>query len=147
MDRIALIILSFAFFLSSYGCHAGEMETSKQVRGTNEGYAELIDLAEEKGSIRVILHLIVPEIQELSAKAARLKDPQEITEADRKIKEIITAKADMVIDLITGTDFRIIHRYETLPLLAITASPEAIKKLAHSKDISSIILDKSIPLN
>lgn len=133
--------------LSSYGCRAKGLEPAKQDLSKNEGYAGLIDIAEEKGSVRVIVHLIVPGIEELSAKAAKLKDQKEITKSDREIKERITAKADMVISLMTGTDFKIIHRYETLPLLAIEASPAAIKKLAHSEDISSIILDKSRPLN
>jgi hypothetical protein len=147
MNRLLFLISVIVFTVSSYGCHSTNGDRQRQGFSTSDEYARLLDLAMSKGSIKIIVKLKVPGIEDLRISAFRQKDPAERDSAEKEIAARIKEEADSVIRLLAGTDFSINHRYSTLPLLALEVSPDALKKLAYSEVVSSIIEDKPIPLN
>ncbi len=132
---------------TTFGCPLinGE-DLERKTRNTGK-FAFLIAEAEKKGSIKVIIRLKAPEIEELTKSAAGLKDPDAAAQADREIAAKIAAVADAVLTQIKETRYRINHRYDLLPLLALDVSAEALRILALSPDVLSITEDKPIPLH
>jgi len=107
----------------------------------------LTALVKKKGVVKVIVRLNVPGIEELTHSAAQLKDPAAIAKMDKEMANRITAVADSVLNQLKDTHYKINHRYDSLPLLSLDISAEALKILSSSPDVIDITEDKSMPIH
>jgi hypothetical protein len=107
----------------------------------------LMKTAEQKGYIKVIVQLIVPNIKELQRTLALSENPTTKTQIRQEIAQSIAEVTDSVINQIKNTPYRINRRYPSLPLLALNVSPEALVILQSSPDVLKIFEDKLSPLN
>lgn len=147
MNRLIFLLLSLMVLFTTFGCPLINGEDLERNTGNTGRFAFLIAEAEKKGSVKVIIRLRAPEIEELTKSSAQLKDPDAAAQADREIAAKIAAVADAVLTQIKDTRYRINHRYDSLPLLALDVSVEALRILALSPDVLSITEDKPIPLH
>ena len=77
--------------------------------------SELLERAESAGSVRVIVELAGEDIQ---------------------------ATQDQVLQALTGTQYRVLHRYHAGPFLALEVSAEALRRLAQSPIVRRIEEDR-----
>lgn len=140
------ISLFLMAFLSASSCMAPVSGKKDKDLSRTEEVEKLLSLAQEKGVIKVIVELKVPEIEKLTRSAAKLKDPDEIATADREIAERIAKTADSVIDQLKKTHYKINRRYSTLQYLAMDVSVEALEILLASPDVGGIEEDVPEPL-
>jgi subtilisin family serine protease len=143
------LIINAITFSSSWADGTPVMQ--KAVRGD-----ELMDIARNEGTARIIVKLDVPDIQTLTtaSNAYRMKksekqDVQEALKADAKLSAEISSIADSVISQLQdmGLPFEINHTYSTLPLIAMNVSEETLKMLDTITEVVNITKDKlSFPL-
>ena len=147
MNRFFPLLLSVIVLLATFGCSTIKLAHHEQNFSDTEEFAKLIAIAKKRGVVKVIVRLKVPEIDALTRSAAQLKDPVATAQADQEIATRITAVADSVLNLIKNTRHSINHRYDSLPLLALEASVEALRILRSSPDVLNITEDRPIPLH
>jgi hypothetical protein len=80
---------------------------------------ELVERASAEGTVRVIVGFRLPPGATADAAA------------------IATAR-EAVLRQVAGTRHRVLRAYETIPFVALEASPEALRALAASPDVSSV---------
>ncbi len=113
-----------------------------------------LDLLRQKawseGSVRVIVHLNVPEIERLSAASAEFRGKDASTfearkrgAADGALSKAIDYVAWKVVTELQGADFEEAGRFQFVPLLALRVSPNALALLEASTDILGIAEDKA----
>lgn len=147
MNRLLPLLLSVVVLLATFGCPTVKWERHEQNFSNIEEFARLIAIAKKSGVVKVVVRLKVPEIDALTRSAAQLKDPVAIARANQEIAARIAAVADSVLNLIENTHYRINHRYDSLPLLALDVSEEALRILRSSPDVLNITEDRPIPLH
>jgi hypothetical protein len=107
----------------------------------------LMKTAKQKGYVKIIIQLIVPEIKELQRSLARAENPATRSRIRQEISQRIAEVTDSIINQIKNTHYRVNRRYPSLPLLALYVSPEALVILQSSPDVLKISEDKLTPLN
>jgi hypothetical protein len=107
----------------------------------------LMKTAEQKGYVKVIVQLIVPELKVLQKSLVSAENPATRTQIKREIEGRIADVADSVLNQIENTYYKVNRRYRSLPLLALYVSPEALVILQSSPDVLKISEDKLSPLN
>ncbi len=120
---------------------------------SGEDFELLLQKAYRTGDVRVILSLDVPDIEKLTAESNKIKTgdlspaaKQDGFDADLKLEKGISSVSDKVLYRLNNVEYRLIRRFETLPLLAISVSPEALIRLKNITSVKAIYEDKLIPL-
>ncbi len=109
-----MILAVVALMALTGGAGAGALQVSP----------ELLAKATEHGRVRVIVQLrIAPGPEEGRTRA-------------------IERAQDSVLRALAPAPHRLLRRYETLPLLAVEVSPEALRLLAASPDVAGIEEDR-----
>lgn len=120
----ALILISVALLILMAACSRnGASMSDKNGKGSNTS-RQINSQASDQWK-RIIVRLKVSDIDQLKAKAAKLKDPAASKAMDEKIARRIAKVADRVIEQLKPSSFKLIRRYETLPLLAMAVTPQA----------------------
>jgi subtilisin family serine protease len=111
---------------------------------------ELRRTAWDQGSVRVIVHLNVPRIEDLSAASAAFGRRDGSTEearrrrfADGALSKAVDYVAWKVATELQGTDFEETGRFQFFPLLGLRVSPGALALLEASADVLDIHEDKA----
>ena len=113
-----------------------------------------LDLLRQKawseGTVRVIAHLNVPEIERLSAASAEFRGKDASTvearrrgAADGALSKAIDYVAWKIVTELQGTDFEETGRFQFVPLLSLRVSPNALALLEASTDVLGIAEDKA----
>ncbi len=111
----------------------------------------LVAIAQDKGSVKVIVRFDVPNIKKLTAASTAYKAatprrifPQEAVQADAALAANIASISGSVLSQLqlSGVTHKTNHTYSTVPLLALDVSEEALDVLEASPDVLSITEDK-----
>jgi subtilisin family serine protease len=128
--------------------------TDSQYR-TYEGfkYDQLRKTAAEKGFVRVIVKLDVPDIEALTDASTRYKTGnmdsayiQAAYNADLALEETISHSRNMVLYRLNGSHYKINRTYNTLPFVALSVTAETLEKLGSTPEVLNIVEDKATPL-
>ena len=95
--------------------------------------------------VQIMVHLNVPKVDPYRKAAARTKDPEAAKRLDQCMAQEISAVADRVLQKIKPAGATLIHRYRTLPLLALRATPEAVSLLRSMPEVMDIKIDRPAP--
>jgi hypothetical protein len=144
--RIVLIPIGMVFLLLFF---AQNGLTQDKVRNREKITADIGTL----GLARVIVKFSSPNLESLSAASRAhngiisdekptIEKLQSAFEADQALSGEITATGNGVMTKISGTAFSLIHRYDTLPLLALSVSKESLNVLEASPEVEVIQPDK-----
>lgn len=116
-------------------------------------YDQLKKIAAEKGFVRVIVKLDVPDIEALTAASTRFKTGnsdsayiQAAYNADLVLDEAISHTRNMVLHRLNGSHYRINRTYSTLPFVALSITAETLEKLRSIPEVLNIVEDKATPL-
>lgn len=100
------------------------------------------------GNIRVIVQLAVPDIKTLTAVSAQFKAGQSnvvainrAASADAALAKRIATTAENLLSLTGSAGVQVMRRYNTLPMLALDLSPEALLELAQDPRVLEISED------
>lgn len=94
---------------------------------------------------RIIVRLDVTNLKQMQAQAAKQKDPKTAKAMDQKIAQRIATVANMVLNRVEPAGAKLVRRYNTLPLLALQASPKAIEILESMPEVLAIEDDRLKP--
>ena len=116
-------------------------------------YDQLRNIAAEKGFVRVIVKLDVPDIEAITAASTRYKTGnmdsayiQAAYNADLALEEVISHTRNMVLYRLNGSRYKINRTYNTLPFVALSITAETLEKLGSIPEVISIVEDKATPL-
>lgn len=116
-------------------------------------YDQLQKTAAEKGFVRVIVKLDVPDIEALTAESTRYKTGnrdsayiQAAYNTDLALEEVISHTRNMVLHQLNGSHYRINRTYSTLPFAALSVTAETLEKLRSIPEVLNIVEDKANPL-
>jgi subtilisin family serine protease len=116
-------------------------------------YDRLMNTAFQKGFIRVIVQLDVPDIEVLADESRRfktgIKDDEYIQRAfnaDLALEEAISQSRYRVLHRLNGGSYRINRTYSTLPCMALSVTPETLDRLTNIGEVVNIFEDKATPL-
>jgi subtilisin family serine protease len=116
-------------------------------------YDQLKKTAAEKGFVRVIVKLDVPDIEAFTAVSTGFKtgNPdssyiQEAYNADLALEGAISLTRNMVLHRLNGNHYRINRTYSTLPYAALSVTAETLEKLGSIPGVLNIVEDKATPL-
>ena len=94
---------------------------------------------------QIIVHLDVPGLDQYRKEAAKTKDPEAAIALDRRMAQEIAIVADRVLKKLQPTGTTLIHRYQTLPLMVLRATPEAEAMLKTMPEVLDIKTDHTVP--
>ena len=113
----------------------------------------LIALAQTHGVVKVIVHLSVPDIEQLTADSVQHKAklpfdaPSEAArQADTRLAAGIASAANDIISRLQGGVYTVNHIYKSIPFMAFDVSEETFLVLESLPEIIGIEEDKPIPL-
>jgi len=116
-------------------------------------YDQLGKIAAEKGFVRVIVKLGIPDIEALTAASTRYKTGnrdsayiQAAYNADLALEEVISHARNMVLYRLNGSHYRINRTYNTLPFVALSITAETLERLRRIPEAINIVEDKATPL-
>jgi len=116
-------------------------------------YDQLKKTAAEKGFVRVIVKLDVPDIEALTALSTGFKTGnkdssyiQAAYNADLALEQTISLTRNMVLHRLNGSFYRINRTYSTLPFAALSVTAETLEKLGSFPEVLNIVEDKATPL-
>lgn len=132
-----LVLLTILLSFTAAGAQTGsEGRSSKEESSGATGSPQLLQRAEEEGSVRVIAQLRTDFVPE-----GRLSQPQV---ADQR-SEIQSAQAGLKADL-QGTGYQSLREYDTIPFIALKLTPRALEALQRSPLVSSVVEDVADPV-
>ncbi len=112
-----------------------------------------METAKEKGYAKVIVKPAVKNLRGLTENSTRFKNiapgrkfPAAGIEADLALETAIHSTADSVLHRLNGADYRLNHKYGTLPYLALDVSPGALALLPGFPEVLSIYEDRATRL-
>lgn len=107
----------------------------------------------EKGFVRVMVKLDVPNIEALTAVSTSYKTGnqdssyiQEAYNADLALAEAISLTRNMVLYQLNGSRYRVNRTYSTIPYVALSITADTLEKLERLPEVLSIVEDKATPL-
>jgi hypothetical protein len=68
------------------------------------------------------------------------------TAAENSQRDTIARKSDEVVKALRGTEFDVVHRYESVAYIALKLAPDALKRLQASGLAASIEEDEAVPM-
>jgi hypothetical protein len=95
--------------------------------------------------VRILVRLKVAGLDPLQEVAAKLKDPAEAKAADQQMAQMIAAVADRVLKMAEPAGAKLIRRFDTLPLLALQATPQAVTLLKSMPEVLAVEADRLNP--
>lgn len=107
----------------------------REPRVSEDDFAALAQRAEATGTVRVIVGLQV----EFTAESA---EEEPVNAAQR---EAIRREQDRIIEALEGTDYSVEHRFETVPQIVLTLSPDAVRALWRSGRAAALQIDEAVP--
>ena len=147
VDFSAIRILLLCLLLLS----ALTLPVSAQTRKDAANIAELRQKATSEGYVRVIVHFVVPGIEELSAASAKfwgVDSTADVTrsrlQADANLSKAIEDASWKLMAELHGTDYEETARFQYVPLIALRVSPFALAVLEASPDVLGI--EENIPM-
>jgi subtilisin family serine protease len=145
---IASTVLSMTFLSLAFGSDLQTLNHENEIQ-----YEKLKRMATNEGSVKIIVKLWVPDIDELSNESKKYQViqpgeefPWEGILADVVLKDQISLAVDTVRDELAGTPYRINHTYSTIPYLALDVSSESLAILESLPQILDIEEDVPIGL-
>ncbi|THB78263.1 MAG: peptidase S8 and S53 subtilisin kexin sedolisin [Desulfobacteraceae bacterium] len=148
--HIVLLVSAMILILTGSVCTA-LAQTSGIASG--DRIEQLIDIAQEKGSVRVIIKLDVDGIDALTAASTQFKvkkpgldAPQGAASADLALKQAISSRADTVTAALKGTEHKINWVFSSIPYMALSAGTDALIEMANLPQVIGIEEDKPQPL-
>lgn len=112
-------------------------------------YNRLMNMAAEKGYIRVIIKMDVPDIREFTERSSiyqtGIQDSSyshEAFNADLALEEAISKTRDRVLHQLNGKPYRISGILKTVPAVGLTVTPETLEKLKSIPEVIGIEEDK-----
>ncbi|MCP5107115.1 MAG: S8 family serine peptidase, partial [bacterium] len=118
-------------------------------------FDQLKKIASEKGYVRVIIKMDVPDIKALTDMSTSFKtgnSPSNRTfrqaayNADLGLEYAISLTTDGVLHRLNGTFYRVNSTYKTLPFVALTVTADTVERLKTIPEILDIVEDKPAPL-
>jgi subtilisin family serine protease len=116
-------------------------------------YDHLKKTAAEKGFVRVIVKLDVPDIEALTAVSTSYKTGnqdssyvQEAYNADLALADAISLTRNTVLYQLNGSHYLVNRTYSTLPYVALSITADTLEKLERLPEVLSIVEDKATPL-
>lgn len=111
-------------------------------------FNRLMNAASQKGHVRVIVEIKVPDIGRLTANSTRFKTGhqykaliQEAVNADLELEQAITTAREDILYRLNGTRYNVNRTYNSLPALALTVTPESLAALYELPVINRIYED------
>jgi subtilisin family serine protease len=109
--------------------------------------------ASEKGFVRVIVKLDVPDIEELTLQSTSFKTGitdttyiQAAVNADLALEEAISITGNIVLHQLNGMNYKVIRTFSTIPYIGIVVNVEILDKLKTIPEVLDIIEDSVILL-
>lgn len=135
-----LVLTGMAFIMLFVSCsqNGGQMADKK---GERETPSKQNSAVADQSWHRVIVHLNVPDMEQMKKRAAMLKDPEAASALDEKIAKQIAMVADKVLAKVKPAGATLIRRYDTLPLLALKASPQAVTLMHSMPEVRTVEKD------
>lgn len=116
-------------------------------------YDQLKQIASQKGFVRVIVKMDVPDIEALTVMSTRYKTGskevshiQEAYNADLALDEAISFTRNSIFHRLNGSFYRVNRTYSTLPYAAISVTAETLDRLRNIPGVLDIVEDKATPL-
>lgn len=104
-------------------------------------------------SKRVLVEMDIPTLANLTAASTAFKtgmhsrrSSQFSLDADMALNEAITNKRDEVLQTLNGTRYSVNRSYATIPVVALSCSPEALTRLQQAPGVKRVIEDRAFPL-
>lgn len=108
-------------------------------------YNRLMDIANEKGYVRVIVRMNVPDIVELTQRSTvfqtGIQDQsyiQEAFDADIKLEQAISKTRDHVLHQLNGKPYRVTGSFSTVPAIGLVVTVETLEKLKSIPEVIGI---------
>ncbi|MCU0286314.1 MAG: S8 family serine peptidase [Acidobacteria bacterium] len=144
MKKIPIIILTIVIII----CLTNALSPAAQIQ-ENSSFEKLLHLANEKGSVRIIVKLDVKNIQTLTGKSTQyqtiepgLSFPAAGLQADLELAQAIETTSYSVLYRLNGKSYQLNHIYNTVPYIALEVSPEALSLLNTLPGVLEIYEDK-----
>lgn len=109
--------------------------------------------AAEKGFLRVIVKLDVPDIEELTAQSTSFKTGitdttyiQGAFDADLALEEAISITGNTVLHRLNGMNYNVIRTFSTIPFIGLAVTAQTLDKLNSIPEVLGIVEDEVIPL-
>jgi len=116
-------------------------------------YDQLKKTAADKGFVRVIVKLEVPDIEALTVESTRFKTGsrdsayiQAAYNADLALEESISQTRNMVLYRLNGSQYIVNRTYSTLPYAALSVTAQTLEKLRNIPEVLNVVEDKASPL-
>jgi hypothetical protein len=126
LPLVALIIVVGALLLA-----LGASSPTEAQQQTADS-SQLLQQAEQEGSVRVIVHLSTDFVPE-----GRLSRP----EVANQRAQIASAQAGLQSDL-QGSGYQTLREYDTIPFIALDLSPQALQAAQRSPHVTDILEDR-----
>ncbi|UCH95682.1 MAG: S8 family serine peptidase [Candidatus Aminicenantes bacterium] len=114
-------------------------------------YDQLKKIASQKGFVRVMVKLDVPDIEALTLMSTGFKTGnadesyiQAAYNADLALEEAISLTRDSILHQLNGNLYRVNRTYSTLPYVALSVTAETLDKLRTLPQVLDIVEDKLI---
>ncbi len=128
--------------------------TGAQIKNDNTfNYNALLETAIEKGLVRVIVEMNVPDMEQLTSVSTNYKtgeaqkaSVQYALDADLALDKAISQKRNEVLQQLNGTEYHVNRSYSTVPAIAISCTPEALQRLISASGVLRVLEDKAMPL-
>jgi subtilisin family serine protease len=148
-SKAAVVIIAVGSFFAA-GATADDNPVSQKAKNGTR----LRSIAEDEGVAKVIVRLAVPEIDQLTTasnqykrKITKQSSLQNALEANQALSARIASVSDKLLSRLQSHNvvFKINHEYETLPLMALDVSENALMLLDTAEEVLSISEDRLIP--
>ena len=116
-------------------------------------YDALVEKASNEGSVKVIVRLVVPNLQEKTeaSRSFGVISPGQVfssdaLQADLMLAKAINTTADSVVQALDPDEYEINHTYSTVPFLALDASVKCLSTLRSVPSVADIVEDRPMKL-
>jgi len=120
---------------------AGDRSNKLNAAARQRAFQRFRAIAQNRGSVRVIVKLEVPGIDALTAQSVTATGSNVATAADANLTQAIRAVADRELANLAGTVHTIHHKYAFIPYVALDASEAALTALEQSPAVIDIEKD------
>ena len=146
------IVFFLALFLMSILPYGAAMGTETDTTDS-EKYDALFQKASDEGSVKVIVRLAVPGIEEKTeaSRSFRSVSPGQVfssdaVRADQVLAQAIESTSSSVIQGLAGTQYQVNRTYTTVPFLAMDVSLEALSELLSMPAVLNVVEDRPVKL-
>ncbi len=152
MTKIKTLFIFLFITLFSFNITLGWTEDDSYINKFQNCY-DLRKIANNEGSVKVIVKLDVPGIEEFTLESNKFRTgsnkvsvQQDSLAADLALENAISAISHYVLLNLEGFSHRINHTYATIPFLALDVSLEALDVIYYMPEVIFVQEDKLISL-